>query len=224
MPDMKKKINDKKICFIICSNNKMLMDECALYLNRLFIPNGYSVEICVITDARSMTEGYNRAMDASDAKYKIYLHQDVFIINRWILFNILELFEQDNNIGMIGLVGTDHISDSGIMWAGHYIGVMYNDLVTSWSEDHSDMPRGYVNVEAVDGFFIATDKDVRWREDLFDGFDFYDVSQSCEFRKKGYKVIVPFQNDPWCVHDDGQILNFEKYNHYRKIFINNYLD
>ena len=42
---------------------------------------------------------------------------------------------------------------------------------------------------------MATQYDVPWREDLFDGFDFYDVSQSFEFRKAGYTVGVPVQRD-----------------------------
>ncbi|PFJ16957.1 hypothetical protein COD67_16025 [Bacillus cereus] len=56
---------------------------------------------------------------------------------------------------------------------------------------------------------------------LFDGFDFYDVSQSFEFRKAGYTVDVPVQRDAWCIHYhfDVNMTNYEKY---QKIFVENY--
>lgn len=42
-----------------------------------------------------------------------------------------------------------------------------------------------VDVTAIDGMFMATQYDISWREDLFDGWDFYDISQSCEFTRGG---------------------------------------
>ena len=65
----------------------------------------------------------------------------------------------------------------------------------------------YVSVEAIDGLLIATQYDFPWREDLFKEFDFYDASQSMEFIRKGYKVVVPIFHKPVCVHDDGLILS-----------------
>ena len=59
-----------------------------------------------------------------------------------------------------------------------------------------------VEVEALDGLLLATSRDVRWREDLFDGWDFYDVSQCLEMRRMGWRVVVPCQETPWCYHDN----------------------
>ena len=73
-------MNDHKFCFIICTNNELLLGEAVLYIHSLIVPDGYSVELLTVKDAASMTSGYNEAMEASDAKYKIYMHQDVFII------------------------------------------------------------------------------------------------------------------------------------------------
>lgn len=76
----------------MCSNNKQYEDECMLYINDLKIPDGYIVDNIIIHDAISMTSGYNKAMNSSDAKYKIYLHQDVFILNKNFLFDLLYYF------------------------------------------------------------------------------------------------------------------------------------
>lgn len=98
-------MNDKKICFILCVNNDMYLDECVYYINKLEIPTEYEIDIITVRDADSMTSGYNAAMQTSDAKYKIYIHQDVFLIKKDMIYDILRIFE-DNNIGMIGMIGT----------------------------------------------------------------------------------------------------------------------
>ena len=204
-----------KFCFIACFNNFILMQECIKYIERLYIPEGYEVETVLIDDAVSMAEGYNRAMVSSDAKYKIYLHQDLFIVNRYFLYNMLDVFESDDSISMIGMVGSPILPTDAIMWNGHRVGRLWNET-TPKSFDEGVDKLSYTEVAAVDGAIIVTSKDVRWRDDIFDGFDFYDVSESLEHSRKGYKVVVPEQTSAWCIHDDGVIMNLIGYEPYRK--------
>ena len=75
-------MDNKKIAFIICVNNMQYYEECLRYIQELEVPDGYSTDILCIQEADSMTQGYNGGMQASDAKYKVYLHQDTFILNR----------------------------------------------------------------------------------------------------------------------------------------------
>ena len=218
-------MNDCKIAFIICTNDEIMIKECRLYIERLFVPKGYTTEILEIHDAPSMTSGYNRAMRQSDARYKIYLHQDVFILNRNFLNNLMTIFHSCQNTGMIGMVGTAQLSLSGIMWRGSsYAGGVYTPSDTLYQEEIFVKNGKLMKAEAIDGFLMATCVDLPWREDLFDGFDFYDISQSFEFRRHGYDIAVPNQEYAWCVHDDGKILNLLHYNHYRKIFLQNYAE
>lgn len=118
-------MNENKICFIACTNNEFYMKECELYLEELIIPQGYVIEFLKITDAKSMTAGYNEGMAQSDAKYKIYIHQDVFITNKNFLVDMLDIFQQDKQIGMIGLVGTPYMVKTGMMWNGIRLGNFY---------------------------------------------------------------------------------------------------
>lgn len=76
-------------------------------------------------------------------------------------------------------------------------------------------------VEAIDGLLMATQYDIPWREDLFDKWDFYDVSQTQEFIRKGYKVVVPNTGKPWVIHDDG-FVNLKNYYEERKKFVKEY--
>ena len=221
-------MNDKKICFILCVNNELFFEECCFYLKRLYIPEGYEVEIKPVVGASSMTSGYNGAMRESDAKYKIYMHQDVFIINRFFLFDMLKIFESDENIGAMGMVGSKKMPSDGVMWHSVRYGNVYGADIPlpdiNVNEYRYDLERdGYFKVEAVDGFLIATREDILWREDLFDGWDFYDVSQCFEFLRKGRDIVVPKQVRPWCNHNDG-ILSLWNYETYREILVKEYQD
>lgn len=168
-------MNDKKFCFIMCSNNKQYEYESMLYINDLKTPDGYIVDHIIIHDAISMTSGYNKAMKSSDAKYKIYLHQDVFILNKNFLFDLLYYFS-DKSTGMIGMAGSPKFPKNCTMWYGYRIGIFYSNNIYSSCYNELQKVTVPTNVEAIDGFLMATQYDLSWREDLFNGWDFYDVS------------------------------------------------
>lgn len=213
----------KKICFIMCVNNKLYMQEAIYYISRLNVPDGYTIDVLTVQDAAGMTSGYNEAMTASDAKYKVYLHQDVMITESDFIQHLLDLF-QNQDIGMIGMVGTPKLPEDGVMWHSFGVGRLYSSNI----EHISDVQIGKVpeektcqEVEAVDGLLIATQYDIKWRDDIFQKWDFYDVSQSFEFRRQGYKVVVPKMERSWCIHDDG-LPDFTYYNEEREKFLKEY--
>ena len=70
---------------------------------------------------------------------------------------------------------------------------------------------------------MITQYDIPWKEDIFTGWDFYDISQSFEFRKRNYDVIIPPSVHAWCFHDDG-IMDLDSYHNTRKIFMKEYAD
>ena len=220
-------MNDRKICFIACVNDDDFFSECLLYISRLYIPNGFELDVLSIKDADSMTQGYNKAMQASDAKYKIYLHQDTFITDRFFLQEMVDIFTLDPTIGMLGIVGTPKMPDDGCMWNAERIGDIYDAYNSDIGKTDLYSHQGTydcISVEAIDGFLMATQYDIPWRDDLFVEFDFYDASQSKEFIRKGYKVIVPIMNKPVCVHDDGVIVNLLNYDNNRKKFLIEHFD
>lgn len=222
-------MNDKKICFIMCVNSQLFFDECIQYIERLVVPDGYELDLITITDAQSMTSGYNEAMWASDAKYKIYMHQDVFIVYPYFLQSVLDIFATDEKIGMIGVVGAEKMSPDGVIWHEWRRGDLYEGDIEDWFDDLSyedyryKLEDGLWNVQAIDGLIMITSKDVPWREDIFDGWDYYDVSQSLEMIRAGYKVVVPEQLLPWCLHDDG-MLNMKNHDKYRRKCLQEYTD
>lgn len=212
-----------KICFIICTNDQQQLRECMMYLSLLHVPEGYQTDIITITDAVSMTSAYNEGMRASDAKYKIYLHQDTFIVEPCFLDYLLKLFKKDSKIGMIGIVGAEKLSKDGVMWHEQRCGNFYRleELEKNGFDNIKRFKRGCREVEVIDGFLMATQYDVNWREDLFQGFDFYDVSQCMEFRRSGYKIVVPAQKNNWVIHACG-VISLEHYDENREILLREY--
>lgn len=220
-------MNNHKFAFIICSNRPLLMEECLYYINHLVIPEGYSIDVLTIQDAVSMASAYNEAMAASDAKYKIYMHQDVYLLNRNFLMDLLAIFQSDPQIGLIGMVGYDSISSDGIMWHAPRCGNLYYanppipyPALESYS--YSLEQDSYHSVALIDGLLMATAYDLPWDSVLLTGWDFYDAFQSIHFLQKGYRIAVPSQRHPWCLHDSGPFNNMVHYNQYLQIFRQHY--
>lgn len=207
-------IDEKKISFIICANNSLYYDECVWYINNLKVPAGFEIDIMGVTQAESMAQGYNAAMKESNAKYKVYLHQDVFIYNRYFIDDLLRVFGADDRIGLVGMIGGIGLPQDAVIWDAWNVGKTYgcNHAIAFPICGYQAERCEWIEVEAVDGMLMATQYDVEWREDLMLGWDFYDISQSLEFRRQGYKVAIPYQETPWCMHDcgDSKLIHYDE--------------
>lgn len=116
---MAKKISDEnKICFISCVINDKQYNECLESWKTLRVPDGMTVESLVIRDAVSMTEGYQAGMESSDAKYKIYIHQYVWINSKEFLIIMISEFQKHPDYGILGVVGSQSLPLNGLWWEG----------------------------------------------------------------------------------------------------------
>lgn len=218
-------LNEKKVAFFICYNDEACLEECLSYIEELKVPNGHSIEIMPLAGAQSMTSGYNQLMNASDAKYKVYLHQDVYIINENFIEDIICVFNTNDALGMLGVIGGVDIPRNAVIWnawnRGRTIG--YNGQRMLDINMPLSVNAPYEEVEAIDGMLMVTQYDIPWREDLALGWDFYDISQSMEFRRKGYIVGVPNMSDVWTVHDCG-LSKIKNYDRSRRIIMDEYCE
>ena len=216
-------MGSKKISFITSVNDDELYNECLRYIFSLNIPDGYEIETICMRNTKSMTSAYNEGMNHTNAKYKVYLHQDTYIINKNFIYEILDIFN-NSDIGMIGLIGADEMPINGIWWDSiSRYGSVYEssggkiDLLS-----FKEIVHKYKSVKAIDGLIMITQYDLPWRDDIFDGWHFYDISQCFEFLNKGYSVVIPKQDEVWCIHDCG-IANIENgYEKYRQRFLSEY--
>jgi hypothetical protein len=189
-----------KFEFIYCVSNPAQFQDSWQCAGALRIPAGFAVSKTTLYDTTSICQGYNQAMRNSNAKYKIYLHQDVNILNPDFLHHILYLFRKYPNLGMLGVLGTKRLPPNGIWWeAEQQLGKVYffNEALNC----NMEITGEYEKVQVIDGMIMITQYDLPWREDLLKGWHFYDMAQSLEFIKAGYDVGVPQQATPWCSHN-----------------------
>ena len=83
-------MDERRIDFIICVRENNYYEECMRYIADLVIPEGYRIDVLTVFDAEGMTRGYNEAMQTSDARYKVYLREDTFLLNRNFIGNFSE--------------------------------------------------------------------------------------------------------------------------------------
>lgn len=211
----------RKFAFIACVNNPRQYAICERHLAGLRVPEGFSVDRVVVEGAKGMAEGYNEGLRRTDARYKVYLHQDTYVLNPDLLFELLRLFESPR-VGLIGVVGATRLPASGVWFhAGlHSFGQVWENRTggglkkllgpLNRRQDRlmrfRPVPRPYLPAVVVDGLFMATQYDLPWREDLGFGFIYYEGPQCCEFIKAGYEVIIPHQERDavWCMHYGGE--------------------
>ncbi|MEC0232691.1 glycosyltransferase [Paenibacillus alba] len=211
-------MNDTKICFIYCINNISRYEESLKYLSSLHIPEGYEVEVIAAEKSNSVAASYNQLMNNSDAKYKVYISEDVLIINKNFLYDLLNIFTNRSELGLIGVVGGQlSLTEPGEL--SNQFGKLYTNIGQKMSlVSYHDVMDNYAEVEAIHGSLMMTQVDVPWREDLFKGTQFLSFSQSLEFSKKGYTVGVAQQESPWCLYEKWTITqNTEK-----QVFLNEY--
>ena len=205
-------MDDRKIAFIICRTDKRYYEECVKYLEDLTVPEGYCTDVLSVVDVASTAEGYNEAMQASDAKYKVYLREDVFLLNKYFIADVLDILENNRQIGMLGVRGTDKLPENADCNAAWNVGNIreYDGRCLKDTFELRQPAAKYESVAAVDGVLMVTQYDIPWRGDLTEGWNLYGVSQSIEMRRQGYEVVVPRQEQPWC-YCDNSILNSRDY-------------
>lgn len=216
-------MDEKKICFISKVINEDLFSKCVSYINKLKVPIDFKIEILPVRSELSMASDYNKAMKSTNSKYKVYIHEDTFILNQNFIYDILEIFN-NKEIGMIGVAGAKQLPISGKWWESKTaFGKFYDNRLDQLELlNFREVSNQYEIVQSIDGMIMISQYDLNWRDDLFDGDYFYDASQSLEFIKAGYKLVVPKQIKTWCVHDRSNDEDFEKLKYYQNIFLKNY--
>jgi GT2 family glycosyltransferase len=206
------------IAFITCVNDETQYGICLRYLDALLIPLGHTVERIAVFGAMSMADGYQWGMEASTARYKIYVHQDVYIVYQEQLPDLLHLFSAYPRIGMFSIIGATQFPASGKWWERnrsncygrtlHFVRPPQGFPASFFVAPNLRRLRmyrlqsfvgDYMPAVVVDGLLLATQYDVPWKDPL-GGFELWEQVQSVEFIKAGLEVGIARQQAIWCVH------------------------
>ncbi|MFP3154899.1 glycosyltransferase [Lachnospiraceae bacterium ZAX-1] len=218
-------MNNKQIALIIHIVNSELAAAALEAVNNLVIPSGYTLDVITVEQSGSTTEAYQAAMQESDAKYKIYLHENTMIVNKNLLTDLLAVFSTDASVGMVGLVGAQMLPPSTIVCHGllENAGVFgKKQIITdkNITESRFSSQADAVNVEVVEDFFIATAVDLPWNTDAYECSYHAGIEYAFAVRGAGYKILIPFQETAWCaVADIKNQRELERFEHEKAVFL-----
>ena len=195
-------MNCNKIAVLICGTKENISTETSQSISSVKVPEDYSLEVLYCREGsanerRGKFSAYNVMMQKNDAKYKIYLDENAVITNENFISDLLNIFQSDETIGIVGVSGAIELSTSGVSFSsakrfGKYFFGSQKTL-NVWGGCNGK----YQIVDVAEGFIFATQYDILWRHDLFEDNFFGFTAQCVEFKKRGYKTAVANQNEPW---------------------------
>ena len=196
-------MNDRKIA-VIAQCDPSGVSAIRPYLDAIDVPQGYAVELIEVPSGGNVADTYQRAMEASDAKYKIYLAPGSILMRLNFFEEMLHIFAADPMIGVMGLIGAKQLSTTGLLAKSPCIKGRL--LYTDDTAFHGEPVKGAMeDVMAVRGELIATQYDLPWRADLFHNDCFYAEAQCIEFRRKSYRTVIPQQEEAWLLTSAKEI-------------------
>jgi len=143
-------------------------------------------------------EAYNKGLGQSQYPYVLFLHEDLLFNSPGWGGRLLDIFEQDLQIGLVGVAGGLYKSKAPSSWwdiddSDKYIYVRHGSR-----EENELMQYGFgaqtrthiAEVLSLDGLFIALRKStgLRFNERL-KGYHQYDLGISIDAHLKGYKAV-----------------------------------
>jgi hypothetical protein len=185
------------LSIIICSRSQTITTNLSENINNSI---GCDYELIIIDNSKnvySIFEAYNIGIQKSTFDFLCFIHDDVFIHTKEWGKVLLDIFNKDQQIGLIGVAGSKIKTKMPSPWWNctddqrvinilqHY---QYKDKVRMLSGfDNSSN----VEVVVVDGVFMVMRKvDCIQFDRSMTGFHNYDMNISFKYKKHGYKIIV----------------------------------
>lgn len=189
---------------LVCSINEDYLSALKTNLSETI---GLPYELLVWDNRKSplpITAVYNRLGSEARYPYRCFIHEDIlFTIPNWAQ-QLIDAFESDPALGLIGVAGAKYKSKTPSGWS---TGIREFDCVNILHRDKNDQAlRLYSNpnqsvlepVVNVDGVFMCVRQEVwnttRFNEEMLRGFHLYDIDFSFRVSRQ-YKAAVIFSID-----------------------------
>ncbi len=193
----------KMISIIICSRKADIPQE---FKDNIAATIGCEYELRVIDNSHNeynIFSAYNEGVRRSKGDILCFMHEDiVFHSENWgkILY---DHFTKSPQTGAFGIAGGHYLPNRPCYWfEPRIVSINY---IQGWIEEglhreHKVLNQKYRSertlVAAIDGVFMAmpkhlfTDELVRWDDQTFNGFHFYDADMCMQIHQAGYEVEV----------------------------------
>lgn len=185
------------ISLIICARRKEIDPGLAANIAATI---GVPYEVVWIDNSAnrySIFSAYNEGVARSRYDLLVFMHDDVLYHTQDWGHRVLDHF-RDERVGAVGVAGTPYVAYTpGGWWSS---GVGYLHLLQSQSRSSEPFlqnyfPEGSVTEEvvALDGVWFCIRKDlfgtIRFDENTFKGFHFYDVDTTLQVHFAGYRLL-----------------------------------
>jgi glycosyltransferase involved in cell wall biosynthesis len=196
------------------------------YVTQLQSTCGIKAEIIPFENpgTHSLASAYNIILDQASNDYVVLVHDDLIFKNDWGA-TIYDLMGRHDEYGIIGVAGTKELHENGIWWEhGQHYGNVYHLKNNQPIPLNMHHPDGDVQeVCVVDALFLALSKNriVKWFDEDFDSFHFYDISFCVANYLAGVKIGSTAQIP--VIHRSCGSPD-EVWERYRTIFLNKYIN
>lgn len=188
------------VSVIVCSINPERRAHTEQMYHRLLADLPH--EIIVISDGKSMCEGYNRGLRQATGELVLFSHDDVIIHSPDFAARLVRQLQRHD---VIGLAGTTQLrygswfSPDGLLFGqvggltgNHQLQALIYDITGSATPD----------IQAIDGYFMAARREAALQlgfdEETFAHWHLYDIDFSWRAHKAGMRCAVA--NDILAVH------------------------
>lgn len=222
---MARTLDENKICFITAVRDRAKYQESMAYWQRLKVPDGMTVQYITISDWPSIGQAYQMAMGKSDAKYKIYIHDNIWLTRPDFLEVLIQEFREHPEYGIASVAGSINLPEGCYWWE--------KDAKGCICDNHQGEMKQYVFRQEGDGIIPAlmlhdgimmTQYDISWQTEFYDKGHLYAASQCMEFRKHGYGAAILPQLGAGVQHWGGKLIKNLAYAEAGKKLVREYRD
>ncbi len=187
--------NNKIAIIIYKTDNNRFRRLCNEVLNGILLPEGYTVDLLEVSnEEHDIGKAYNEAMASNDATYKLFVSEHLEWVARDTLLSMLEILDSSEDIGMVGVDGHNQAMTEG---------AFTDKAEAALTEDGIQ-----TDIISLNDSFVLTDRDIEWREGVFETLSVLVNSQCLEYIKTGCKVSGLPKEKEWVRADADQ--NSEK--------------
>jgi hypothetical protein len=217
------------IYFVVAKNNQKTFKE---YLMPGLDKHG--IKCCVASDDyegqhQSIFIKYNQSIEAliknglKENDIVVFSHEDVKLIDDHLVEKFEMVFEEKKDVGLIGVVGASKLNDT-CRWWSNQVQDMRGHIIQENNTQNHHLIKGIVGYSddliVVDGLIFAIRADLflkynlRFDQENYDGFHFYDIDICCQILEKKLKIAVAdilvlhksigdvSKNDDWAKNKD----------------------
>lgn len=155
-----------------------------------------SDDVVEVATRGNLMAALNRGTLMARHRVKLYLHDDLEILEPRRFVEQLEEALEDPSVGMVGAIGSTTLDRLPWWHEPRIVGMIRHGRHQGLVSEYGNPIEGPTEVAAVDGIVYATREDLWLPEESYRGFHMYDMEASRLMAEKGKRIVVA----PWNVH------------------------